>query len=225
MSLFATFLGVLTLAFLDSLNPFSIAAMAIVIAGQASLSRGIVFIFTTFLMYFLGGILILSGWAAALKALLPHITPMMATIGWIGLAAACWIGAGMLWIKSPDAGEVPSSSPTAKALFGVFVFAFGSTVSDLPTAVPYFAAVPMILATQSSPVILGLWLAFYSLIYVSPLILLLWLRLLARSKFEPLIGKIRHGMDLLLRRWCPPLLVASGIWALVQGIGGLSSAL
>jgi cytochrome c biogenesis protein CcdA len=225
MSLFATFLGVLTLAFLDSLNPFSIAAMAIVIVGQASLSRGIVFIVTTFLIYLLGGILILSGWAAALKALLPHFTPMMATIGWIGLSAACWIGAGLLWFKSPDTGETPSSTPSAKALVGVFVFALGSTVSDLPTAVPYFAAVPMILATHSPPFVLGLWLAFYSLIYVSPLILLLWLRHFASSQFDPLIGKIRSGMDLLLRRWCPPLLVASGIWALVQGLGGLSSAL
>ena len=223
MTLLGSFLGIVTLAFLDSLNPFSIASMALVIGGNASLSRGLVFIVTTFLIYLIGGILILNGWAAALKALIPFVTPSIAMIGWAVLALASWIGATMLWFKSPSAADIPTSPKSVSALIGVFVFAVGSTLSDLPTAIPYFAAAPMILATGASLIVLGCWLAVYTLIYVSPLILLLWLRQFASAKFEPLIGKIRISIDFIVRRLCPPLLIVLGIWALLHLINSGSN--
>jgi len=48
MTFLTALLAIIGLGFLDSLNPFSIAACAVVIAGQQSLGRGLAFIGATF---------------------------------------------------------------------------------------------------------------------------------------------------------------------------------
>jgi hypothetical protein len=222
MTIWATFLGVAGLAFLDSLNPFSIAAMALVIMGQNALSRGLVFVGATFATYMLGGVLLLAGWTQALKALLPLITPLVATIGWSLAALIAMCTAVWLWCKAPAADKPPEVKTNGQGLLGVFLFAIVSTASDVPTAIPYFGAIPMIEATHASILGQGAWLILYNLIYISPLILLLWLRLFASAQFEPYQAKIASSMDLAMRRHVPPFLVILGIWAAIEAfaIGG-----
>lgn len=231
--MWAAFLGIAGLAFLDSLNPFSIAAMALVIMGRNSLSRGLIFIGATFATYYIGGVALLAGWTLALKSLLPLIAPLIApwaaTAGWSIVAVACLAGAVWLWRKRPAASQPDETRFSGKALFGVMAFAIVSTASDLPTAIPYFGAIPMIAATQAglegagpnaaSLLMQGAWLLLYNVIYVSPLILLLWFRVFASARFEPLQAKISAFMDWTIRCFTPPLLVLVGIWAVIEGWG------
>ena len=210
----ATILAVGGLAFLDSLNPFSIAAMAIVISKTPSLPRGLVFIVGTFLAYHLGGVLILNGWAAALKSLVPLITPQITVVGWTVSALAAMGGAIYLWTKASRAATKSPAPDSPAALMGIFGFALMSTASDLPTAIPFFGAAPLILATKPSVLGVVAWLGFYCLVYVGPLLLLLCLKLFGGARLEPLLLKINKAMDWLTGRLTPPLLIILGVWCI-----------
>lgn len=218
MTVLTALFAIIGLAFLDSLNPFSIAACAVVIAGQEPLLRGLIFIVATFLAYFLGGIALVSGWVEAVAALRPWIQPWMALTGWSLLALGSFWGAAIVW-QRPPAGEGKSvSEPKTAALIGLFLFGLGSTLSDLPTAFPLFGAIPIMVATEANFLGLLAWLALYSLIYVSPLILLLCFRLLAHERFESLSGRINRFMDWAIRRLIPACLAPLGAWATYEAL-------
>lgn len=213
MSFWAAFLSILGLAFIDSLNPFSIAACAIVIAGQQSLARGVIFIGATFAAYFIGGLALVSGWAEALKLLAPYIRPWMAASAWSVLCLVSLVGAIILWRRPKFDPHRKAKQPGVAALIGVFAFALSSTLSDLPTALPYFGAIPIMVASGADMLGLVAWLGFYSLIYVSPLIVLVCFRQLAHHRFAPLTLKINGFMDWSIRRLTPALLVILAGWA------------
>jgi cytochrome c biogenesis protein CcdA len=213
MTFLTAFLAILGLGLLDSLNPFSIAACAVVIAGQQSLGRGLAFIIATFLVYFLTGVALVTGWVELVIALKPLIKPWMKLAFWLVLALICLIGAIILWRRPPMGDSKAVKQPSSVAIIGVFLFALGSTLSDMPTALPYFGAIPIMVATDANMLGLLAWLAFYSLLYVSPLMVLLAYRLIAHKQFEPLIGKINRLMDWTIRRLSPALLVPCGVWA------------
>jgi len=214
MTFLTALLAIIGLGFLDSLNPFSIAACAVVIAGQQSLGRGLAFIGATFLVYFLTGVALVTGWAELLTAVKPWIKPWMMVVTWLTLALGCFIGAVLLWRRPPMGEGKTVKQPSSAAIIGVFLFALGATISDMPTAFPYFGAIPIMVATEASFLGLLVWLAFYSLIYVSPLIFLLCYRLIAHKQFGPLIGTINRFMDWTIRRLTPVLLVPLGLWAI-----------
>jgi cytochrome c biogenesis protein CcdA len=137
---------------------------------------------------------------------------MMITF-WLALALGSFVGAVILWRRPAATESKEAKPPTTAALVGVFLFALSSTLSDLPTALPYFGAIPIMVATETNFLGLLAWLAFYSLIYVSPLIVLLYFRQMAHKQFEPLVGSINRSMDWAIRRLTPALLVPLGGWA------------
>jgi cytochrome c biogenesis protein CcdA len=218
MTFFTAFLAIFGLAFLDSLNPFSIAACVVVIAGQQSLARGLIFITATFSAYFLGGVALVSGWVEAAAAMRPWIKPWMMITFWLALAIGSIVGAVILWRRPAATESKEAKPPTTAALVGVFLFALSSTLSDLPTALPYFGAIPIMVATETNFLGLLAWLAFYSLIYVSPLIVLLYFRQMAHKQFEPLVGSINRSMDWAIRRLTPTLLVPLAGWAVYEAV-------
>jgi hypothetical protein len=148
------------LAFIDSLNPFSIAACAIVIAGQQSLARGVIFVGATFAAYFIGGLALVSGWEETLKLLAPYIRPWMAASAWSVLCLVSLVGAIILWRRPKFDPHKKAKQPGVAALIGVFVFALSSTLSDLPTALPYFGAIPIMVASGADMLGLVAWLGF-----------------------------------------------------------------
>ncbi len=216
MTFFTAFLAIFGLAFLDSLNPFSIAACVVVIAGQQSLARGLIFITATFLAYFLGGVALVSGWVEAAAAMRPWIKPWMMITFWLALALGSFVGVVILWRRPAATESKEAKPPTTAALVGVFLFALSSTLSDLPTALPYFGAIPIMVATETNFLGLLAWLAFYSLIYVSPLIVLVYFRQMAHKQFEPLVGSVNRSMDWAIRRLTPALLVPLAGWAVYE---------
>ena len=218
MTFFTAFLAIFGLAFLDSLNPFSIAACVVVIAGQQSLARGLIFITATFLAYFLGGVALVSGWVEAAAAMRPWIKPWMMITFWLALALGSFVGAVILWRRPAATESKEAKPPTTAALVGVVLYALSSTLSDLPTALPYFGAIPIMVATETNFLGLLAWLAFYSLIYVSPLIVLLYFRQMAHKQFEPLVGSINRSMDWAIRRLTPALLVPLAGWAVYEAV-------
>lgn len=78
------------LAFADSLNPFTIAAEAYLLATPRPFARSLAFLLGTAVTYFAGGMLLLGGWSAAREA----IMPLVPSWGWSAAQVALGLALG-----------------------------------------------------------------------------------------------------------------------------------
>ncbi|MCG9917427.1 MAG: GAP family protein [Phenylobacterium sp.] len=65
--------ALLGLAFLDAMNPFSIAAMVFLLSTDRPVLWGLVFLVGTFAVYLFGGVVLLEGWLVVLRTFLPSL--------------------------------------------------------------------------------------------------------------------------------------------------------
>lgn len=208
-------LALIGLALVDALNPFSIAAMAFLLSTDRPVQRGLAFVVGTFAVYLLGGVVLLEGWLVVLKTLLPTLPPW-APGSLEMLAGALAAGAGIYTWRRASSGK-PPPSPSNLSLPATLVFAIVSTVSDLPTAVPYFAAASQIAAAGADGVARYAWLSLYNLIYIAPLVAMLVLRFVFGERAEPPLARVRQAVDWSFARLLPPLLLLAGIALIGDG--------
>lgn len=213
----ALLLSLIGLGAVDSLNPFSIAAQAYLLGTQKPGPRAWAFLFGSFATYLLGGIFLVQGILVVVQSLLHLVPDWVFVSGRLALGAASIALAIYLWRRSSQgAAFTPPSDLSVRA---TVVFAVGSTVSDLPTAVPYFAAAGQIAsATTSFWDQLG-WLTIYNAVYVGPLLLLVTLHYILGARSEALFGRIQAGVNWAFARLLPPLILLLGVW-LIFGAGG-----
>jgi hypothetical protein len=207
--------ALLGLAFLDAMNPFSIAAMVFLLSTDRPAPRGLVFLVGTFAVYLFGGVVLLEGWLVVLRTFLPSL-PGWAPGSLEMLAGGLAVGAG-LYAAIRAAGGKTAPSPTNLSLPATLAFAIVSTVSDLPTAIPLFAAVNQIAATGDGAFARYGWLAFYTVIYVTPLIAMLAASLALGQRAEPTLVRVRQAVDWTFARLLPSVLVLAGIALLIDG--------
>lgn len=206
--------GIVGLGLIDSLNPFSIAAMALVLTGTRHLALGVTFIATTFLIYSLAGIGLLAGWAAVLLQLLPLIPAWVKQVGLGLLGLGCVVGAVWLWVNRHKGGATKIADLVRTSVLGTAIYAAYSTISDLPTAVPYFGAVHILAQADLTWKISGALLVVYNVCYVLPLFLLLWLRLSKRPNIDVAFAQIKSWVDWSFTRLMPPLIGLLGLYCL-----------
>lgn len=207
----ATLLG---LAVVDAMNPFSIAAMAFLLSTDRPVTRGLAFVGGTFAVYLIGGLVLLEGWLVVIETFLPTL-PGWAPGSLEMLAGGLAVGAGAYTGRRAAAGK-PAPSPSDLSLPATLAFAVASTASDLPTAIPLFAAVNQIAATGDGPARYG-WLAFYTIMYVAPLIAMLAANLALGERADSALRRVRQAVDWTFARLLPPLLVLVGIALLIDG--------
>ena len=205
----------LGLAFVDAMNPFSIAAMAFLLSTDRPVPRGLVFAVGTFAVYLFGGVALLEGWLVVLETFLPTL-PGWAPDSLEMLAGGLAVGAGVYaWTRAAQGKTAPS--PSNLSLAATVAFAMASTASDLPTAVPLFAAVNQIAATGDGTFARYGWLVVYTLIYVAPLIAMLLASLVLGERAGPTLRAVRRAVDWTFARLLPPILVLAGVALLVDG--------
>jgi cytochrome c biogenesis protein CcdA len=205
--------AVLGLGLLDSLNPFSIAAMALVLTGSRPLALGGVFIATTFVIYTLAGAGMLAGWATVLAQFLPLIPAWVLDVGLVILGVSCLIGAWYMWVNAANSSS-PMVDLIRTSVLGTALYAASSTVSDLPTAVPYFAVVHVLAEAKTPLVMSGALLVLYNFCYVAPLALLLLVRLNGKAGVDKVFSKIKSVVDWSFSRLVPPLTGLLGLYCL-----------
>ena len=205
--------AVLGLGLLDSLNPFSIAAMALVLTCTRPLVVGIVFIATTFVVYTLGGIGLIAGWATFLSQFLPLIPSWAVDVGLVVLGFSCLAAGWFMWTKGDDKSS-PLANLVRTSIIGTALYAASSTISDLPTAVPYFAAVHILAEANLSLAECGALILLYNICYVTPLAILLAIRLSGKMGVEKAFDAIRNRVDWCFARLVPPLTGCLGLYCL-----------
>lgn len=212
---------VLSIGFADSLNPSTIAPALYLAAGEAPRRNVIEFTAVVFAVTLLGGVLVALGPGQAVLALVPHPGPTARYVLEILAGVAMLIAAALLWRHRRRLADrslpEPSHSGRSGAILGVTIAAV-----ELPTAFPYFA---VIVAVVGSGVDLGrqlILLVVYNLCFVSPMILIAATLILAPSRAERILTRVREGLQ---KRW-PAILSAvallAGLFVLALGVTGLT---
>lgn len=114
------------------------------------------------------------------------------------------------------AGKIKSVSPPALVLLGV-----GATLSELATALPYFAFMAVLLSYRLSLIPLLLILLIYNTIYTLPLMLLYLLYRKAQSKFDWFYHKIKAAIEKWSDILAPLIPGIIGIVLLARSIKGM----
>lgn len=211
--------GVLGLGLLDSLNPFSIAAMALVLTGTRPLALGCTFIVTTFIIYTAAGFATFAGWAAILAKFMPLIPAWMIDSGLALLGVGCLVAAWYMWAKR-EGSSSKIADLVRTTILGTALYAASSTVSDVPTALPYFAAIHLLAEARLATIGTVTLLVVYNLCYVAPLGMLLAVRLKGGAKVDATFEAIRGGVDWGFKYIVPPLTACLGLYCLWEvGVG------
>ncbi len=211
-------LSLIALGIADALNPFSIAAVVYLLTTDKPIARGSTFIVGTFLFYFTAGLALMEGWSEILKNILPGLPEWIIFSFYIISGIACLAIAWHLNSKAKKGDGQPYVSIDNISLRAIFVFAIASTLSDLPTAIPYFAALDIIAHGDNGSIEKICLLLLYNVIFISPLVLLLAIKTSAGETVPAYFMKIRHGVEWCFAKLLPPLIAVFGLYLLANGI-------
>lgn len=222
----------LGLAFVDCLNPATISTMAVLLPLVKRVEHTLYFLFSTFLVYSVGGLALFFGVNRLLKARISQFVDQHSLWVFSGeiLLGLLLAGFGIaMWFKNSRKPQGQTIDPAAvtgiKSVNPSYLFLFGivSTLSDLPTAFPLIGFVgKMVDLNPSFPFFLTLLLV-YVLIYVAPLIALYVIFRTVRDKIQPFTQWFIVFIQKIMKYALPPLLVALGIWTMLDGFQKLIS--
>jgi cytochrome c biogenesis protein CcdA len=211
---------VLLIGLADSLNPATIAVAVFLATQRQAIPRLVAFALGTGLTYFVGGLALTLGPAALLQSIVHHhagdrtrIAEVVA--GAVALAVAAW-----LWTRPAEkiARRVPEDLSPLRA----FLLAAGITLVDLPTALPYFGAILLIVAADVSDASRIILLVIFNVAYVAPLLAITILVAVLGKRVSGLLERVRD----MVTRWSARILAlitgASGCYLLAVGGIGLA---
>ena len=187
----------------DSLNPSTVGPALYLATVRKRVWRVTQFTIGVFSVTFAGGLVLTIGPGRLLLGLVPHpqrtvrhVIELVAGVILLLVAVALWRGR-----RSLARRELPMSSGGG----GSALIAGASIAAvELPTALPYFAVIAAIVASNASiPEEIGL-LALYNVAFVLPMLAIIVLLLVARERADPWLQK---GGAWLQRRW--PVVLAS----------------
>jgi cytochrome c biogenesis protein CcdA len=217
----ALILLVVSIGLADSLNPSTLAPALVLATGRDAERQLLAFTFGVFAVSFAGGLAILLGPGTLLLDALPHpdrqtrnVVEVVGGLLLLALAAALWLGRDRIARRM----NAPSSSDNNR---GALALGAGLMAVELPTAVPYFAAIAAILAEHLALVTEIALLLLYNVMFVAPLIALAAVRRVADeravARLEAVGGWLRSRAALLLAA----LLAVAGVGVATVGVAGL----
>lgn len=190
---------IIPIALLDSLNPVTIAVHVYLLGTPQPKTRTLSFIAGIFLAYFTGGILLSMGLGSILQYLADFSDATWRIIqAAVGLFLA---GFGVYLWRAPNKKSEPEKTASLTPA-GTFWLGIGVTASDLPTALPYIAAIERMLQAKISFFGLLGAVAFYNFIYVLPLLILFAVYSYSGENGAAVLQKI----SLFINRWSSPML-------------------
>jgi cytochrome c biogenesis protein CcdA len=213
-------LVVASLALADSLNPVTIAVAVYLASTTDPRPRLAAFAVGVFAVYLAGGALIVLGPGEALRSAVKGTDTRDWHVATIAIGALVIALAGVIWGKRRRFADRPMPGnalrPGAALALGAVV-----TAIDLPTALPYFAAIAAIVSSDSGLAAQLSLLVLFNLLYVLPLLGVLALHFLAGERSERFLGRCREW----IQRFAPALLtvltLAAGVALMLRGVSGL----
>lgn len=161
----------MSIGFVDSLNPGTIAPAFYFATSTRPVRNTLAFGAGILVVNLLAGIALLFGLARILIRVVPHPGADIQHLAELGLGACALVGATFLWrIRdrvSARYAQAATRADRASLLVGAAIAGI-----ELPTAVPYFAAIAAVAGSSANvPFQLALLSAF-NLIFVAPVLLI-----------------------------------------------------
>jgi cytochrome c biogenesis protein CcdA len=212
---------VVTISLVDSLNPSTVMPAMYLASGERARFSLLEFTIAVFLTHLAGGVLIALVPGRLLLHLLPQISSQAQHIGELAFGIAMLTAAAMLWLGRERLARkhTPERNPQRKSslVLGASIIAV-----ELPTALPYFAAIAAVLGSGAAVGGQLGALAVYNVCFVLPLIGILATVLIARQASERILDR---GRDILQRRWpvvLAVLLLVGGVAVTAVAAAGLA---
>jgi cytochrome c biogenesis protein CcdA len=206
------------IAILDSLNPTAISIQVILLSTRNAIPRTLAFILGVFLAYWVGGVAIALGLGQV-------ISNFLSRFRWNDFADILYLVQFILGIilltvayRMKTTPYEPKSLDRNKSLTPFSAMGIGiiATASDLPTALPYLAAIERILKAQVDfSTLMGL-LIFYNLVFILPLLILLGIYICLKSKAMKLMEKINWQFCRLAPKLIKGLLIIIGVFLIAE---------
>lgn len=204
-------------ALFDSLNPVTIAVHIYLLTTHCPILRTISFMLGIFVAYFLGGILIELG-------LDKVITNLFTNPGLIDFILQIILGIVLVWFgyKYHKSQETHTTiKPRSLKVIHTFLLGFMVTGTDIPTALPYLAAIGRIVQENLPMTTVTLLLTIYILIYQLPLIVLLGMYICLRNKMESKLLIIEPIVKKWNRRLMVIFFILLGLLLIFDGIAAI----
>jgi cytochrome c biogenesis protein CcdA len=207
---------VVAIAIADAINPATVAPALYLATTERPLRRLVAFTAAFFAVNFAAGALIVLGPGQLLLSLTPHISAD--ATHWIEVGAGAVLLAVALFIArsqgpGPSAPEPAPGSPSRAAALGAAIAAV-----ELPTAVPYFAALAAIVAADLSLAGQLLLVAVFNVVFVAPVLAMI--AMLAAAGPSAALRLRRFG-EALRARWRPAFALLAGAAGTVLAAFGL----
>jgi cytochrome c biogenesis protein CcdA len=211
---------VASLALADAINPVTILVAAYLASRRNPRPRLAGFVLGVFIVYFLGGLVLLLGPGELLHVTLRSRNNRGVQIASVVLGVCAIVAAAVLWIRRSTWGRVRlperALQPGSALMLGAVV-----TALDLPTAFPYFAAIGVTASSNASVPGQLLLLVLFNALYVLPLALILVAHLLLGARFEPWAVRFRLAVDRLAVPVVVGLTLVVGVALVASGANGL----
>lgn len=215
---------VVSIGLADSLNPSTVGPGLYLAAGARPRMAVLRFTAGVFSVFFVAGCALTIGPGQALLALVPHPGPTVRYIAETVVGLAILVGFAYLWRNRSRLGDREHASRwrpkrSSPGWVGVTI-----AVVELPTALPYFAAIAAVVAAGLNPFEELLLIGLYNLFFVFPLLGIVAVLWIAGDRAIQTLERIRHYLH---AHW--PVLLAgvalfAGVFVTVLGVTGLTSS-
>ncbi len=214
---------VVSIAAADSLNPSTLAPALLFAVGPHGRRDVASFALGVFAVSLAGGLALTFGPGQALLPLVSKPSPH--TVHLIELAAggAALPAAAVLWrARARVAARLARTNQASGR--SAWVLGAGIMGVELPTAVPYFAAIAAIVESGHRDTTQIALLLLYNVVFVAPLIVLFAMLALAGARGAQIAARARLRLDLWAPRLAPAALVVASAVLLTLGAIGLARA-
>jgi cytochrome c biogenesis protein CcdA len=211
---------VIGIGLLDSANPSTIVPALYLAAGPNGVKTvaGFLLGFATANMAL--GVVLTLGPGEAIKSHLPHAGEHTRHLIELDAGAALLVIAAALWWQRTRVSQHVATGTKHLDRNAVLLGA-GIAVVEIPTALPYFAAIAVIVGSELPAPSEVLLLAVFNLCFLLPVIALLVLRALAGERSRAWLFRVRGRVDAWLSTLAPVLVAIVGLVLVLIGAAGL----
>ena len=211
---------VVSVGLADSLNPTTIAPGLYMAEGERAVRRVLEFTLGVFVVYLVGGLLVLLGPGELILDAIPHPSRVVRHIIEIVAGVAMLVASGLLWRKRHQLAQrelpMPHAERGSSAILGATI-----TAVELPTAFPYFAVIATVLASPAGITRQVMLIVLFNVCFVMPLVAIAIVLAVAGEGAHALLAR---GRDRLRANWPKVLaaaLLTAGVFVILLGMTGL----
>ena len=206
-----------------SMIPICIVILVVLLAGPRPLLSSSALIFGIFVTYVATGLLILLGLQSVFDEISAYTLRLWKNPETEELIFQVVIGAVLLafGVRIAIARKGRTEQPVASDMTAAQAFLAGAglTIVGLPGAVPYFAAIDLILRAEVTLLQRLLALGYYNIVFVTALAAIVALRLILGERSTGILDAVKRFFDIWGQRLIVALLVVLGVVLLADGIG------